>query len=46
MIYSPGDLSCRWNLRDRFPTRPETIEAIKVGRNVVAYAVDKEAGRR
>ena len=38
LIYSPNDLSCRWNLRDRYPYEPATDHAVKVGQNVLTYA--------
>ena len=42
LIYSPTDLSCRWNVRDRYSDDPATIRAIQVGQNVVAHgAADK-----
>jgi hypothetical protein len=43
VIYSRGDLSCRWNLRDRYPDEPATVLAIEVGQNVVAYASRRQA---
>jgi hypothetical protein len=43
LVYSPGDLSCVWNLHD--PTAPlsKPSLAIRVGQNVVGYAVDTKA---
>ncbi len=37
LIYSPTDLSCRRNLRDRHPDDPATRLATQVGQNVVTY---------
>ena len=41
MIYSPGDLSCYWNLSETVPAA-RLNPALKVGENVVAYATGKE----
>jgi hypothetical protein len=41
-IYSPGDLSCGWNQRDRSPAAPLTIQALGVGQNVVDYATGRK----
>jgi hypothetical protein len=43
LIYSPTDLSCRWNVRDRYSDDPATIRAIQVGQNVVAHARSRQA---
>jgi hypothetical protein len=43
LIYSPTDLSCRWNVRDRYSDDPATIRAIQVGQNVVAHARSRKA---
>ena len=43
LIYSPADLSCRWNLRDRYPDDPATFRATRLGENVVAYASRRKA---
>ena len=38
LVYSPRDLSCSWNRRDRYPGESNTVRAIQVGENVVDYA--------
>jgi hypothetical protein len=38
LIYSPEDLSCRWNLKDWDPRLEESSTALKLGHNVAAYA--------
>lgn len=45
-IYSPGDLSCRWNVRERNPADPATDLAIRVGQNVVTFATARRAAPR
>jgi hypothetical protein len=42
LIYSPKDLSCGWNLRDRSPNVPATGKALQVGQNVVDYATGRK----
>jgi hypothetical protein len=42
LIYSPGDLSCGWNLRTRYPAAPLTVKALQVGQNVVEYATGRK----
>ena len=39
LIYSPLDLSCFWNRAERSMANPAVIKAVKVGQNVVSYAV-------
>ncbi len=39
LVYSPVDLSCGWNTRDRYPDEARTVRAIRVGGNVVNYAI-------
>ena len=43
LIYSPTDLSCRRNLRDRHPDDPATRLATQVGQNVVTYVIIRQA---
>jgi RNA polymerase sigma factor (sigma-70 family) len=43
LIYSPTDLSCRWNVRNRYPDDQATRRATKLGENVVAYASRRTA---
>ncbi len=38
LIYSMSDLSCSWNLRDRYPGEARTVRALRLGENVVNYA--------
>jgi hypothetical protein len=40
VIYSPKDLSCYWNLSKSNPSNGAVIRAIKVGQNVIEYAID------
>jgi hypothetical protein len=42
VIYSPGDLSCYWNLSETNPSSPAVIKALRVGQNVVDYATGRE----
>ena len=39
VIYSPEDLSCYWNQADRHVSDPSVVRAIKVGQNVIDYAI-------
>jgi hypothetical protein len=39
LIYSPLDLSCSWNEARRAMANPAVIKAVKLGENVVNYAV-------
>jgi Domain of unknown function (DUF4159) len=42
LIYSPGDLSCGWNQRDRSPDSPVADRALQVGQNIVDYATGRK----
>ena len=42
VIYSPGDLSCGWNLSETQGAKPPVIRALRVGQNVVDYATGRE----
>jgi hypothetical protein len=43
LIYSPGDLSCGWNLRDRSLNALVTVKSLQVGQNVVDYATGRKS---
>ncbi|OJW05735.1 MAG: prenyltransferase [Planctomycetales bacterium 71-10] len=42
VIYSPGDLSCYWNLMDAEPAHAMVVKARMVGRNVIDYATGRQ----
>ncbi len=42
VIYSPGDLSCYWNLMESNPGNAMVVKAQRVGQNVVDYATGRE----
>ena len=42
VIYSPGDLSCYWNLMESYSGNPAVVKAQRVGQNIVDYATGRE----